>query len=178
MAAPSLRVIFTQSAWSDLEEIAAYWTERDEPERGGQYAQDLPAEAIRQLSEPGIARAVDWAAYDRYRERLAGFVPRVRDLGLRRIWAATIDYTPDHMPIIGPAITPEGRLLAGVTVAAAAGHGMMWGPGISRAATDLIVRGTTDVLDVTDLGLDRFDAAGRSRLATDPVTLPYPVGED
>jgi len=56
MAAPSLRVIFTQSAWSDLEEIAAYWTERDEPERGGQYAQDLPAEAIRQLSEPGIAR--------------------------------------------------------------------------------------------------------------------------
>ena len=128
--------------------------------------------------EPGIARAVDWAAYERYRERLAGFVPRVRDLGLRRIWAATIDYTPDHTPIIGPAITPDGRLLDGVIVAAAAGHGMMWGPGISRAATDLVLRGSTDVLDVTDLGLDRFDAAGRSRLATDPVTLPYPVGTD
>ena len=35
MAAPSFRVVFTQSAWSDFEEIAAYWTERDEPERGG-----------------------------------------------------------------------------------------------------------------------------------------------
>ena len=42
----------------------------------------------------------------------------------------------------------------------------------------LVLRGTTDVLDVTDLGLDRFDAQGRSRLATDPVTLPYPVGTD
>ena len=52
MAAPSFRVIFTQSAWSDLEEIVAYWTERDEPERGEQYAPDLPAEAIRQLSDP------------------------------------------------------------------------------------------------------------------------------
>jgi sarcosine oxidase subunit beta len=33
------------------------------------------------------------------------------------------------------------------------------------------------VLDVSDLGLDRFDEAGRSRLATDPVSLPFP-GED
>lgn len=128
--------------------------------------------------QPGEAREIDWDAYARYRERLAGFVPRTRDQGLRRIWAATIDYTPDHTPIIGPAITPAGDRLDGVVVAAAGGHGMMWGPGISRAATDLLLRGRTDVLDVTDLGLDRFDAAGRSRLATDPVTLPYPTGAD
>lgn len=127
---------------------------------------------------PGEARAVDWAAYERYRERLAGYVPITRDLDLRRIWAATIDYTPDHAPIIGPAIRPDGSRLDGVTVAAAGGHGMMWGPGIARAATDLTLHGTTDVLDITDLGLDRFDDQGRSRLATDPVTLPYPVGTD
>ena len=54
--------------------------------------------------QPGEARSIDWAAYDRARARLAGFVPLTRDLGLRRIWAATIDYTPDHLPIIGPAI--------------------------------------------------------------------------
>ena len=34
-----------------------YWTDRDEPERGEQYAHDLPTEAIRQLSDPGTARA-------------------------------------------------------------------------------------------------------------------------
>lgn len=127
---------------------------------------------------PGEARAVDWAAYERYRERLAGYVPITRDLGLRRIWAATIDYTPDHAPIIGPAIRPDGYRLEGVTVAAAGGHGMMWGPGIARAAADLVLHGGTDVLDITDMGLDRFDQEGRSRLATDPVTLPYPVGAD
>ena len=127
---------------------------------------------------PGEAREVDWAAYDRYRERLAGYVSVTRDLGLRRIWAATIDYTPDHAPIIGPAMLPDGSRLAGVTVAAAGGHGMMWGPGISRASADLVLHGTTAVLDVSDLGLDRFDEQGRSRLATDPVTLPYPAGSD
>ena len=57
MAARSLRVIFTQSAWADLEEIVAHWTARDEPERGEKYAHDLPAEAVRQLSDPAIANA-------------------------------------------------------------------------------------------------------------------------
>jgi plasmid stabilization system protein ParE len=57
MAAQKFRVIFTQSAWNDLEEIVAYWTECDEPDRGEQYAHDLPSEAIRQLSDPGTALA-------------------------------------------------------------------------------------------------------------------------
>ena len=59
-------------------------------------------------------------------------------------------------------------------VASAGGHGMMWGPGISRAAADLVLTGTTDVVDATELGLDRFDEHGRSRLAPDPIALPYP----
>jgi sarcosine oxidase subunit beta len=113
--------------------------------------------------------------YDEARTRLAGFVPITRDLGLRRIWAATIDYTPDHLPILGPALTPDRAVLEGVTVASAGGHGMMWGPGVARAAADLVLTGRTDVLDVADLGLDRFDEHGRSRLATDPIALPFPV---
>jgi sarcosine oxidase subunit beta len=124
--------------------------------------------------QPGEAREVDWAAYERYRARLADYVPITRDLGLRKIWAATIDYTPDHLPILGPAIRPDGSLIGGVTVASAAGHGMMWGPGVARVAADLVLRGASDLIDVTDLGLDRFDADGRSRLATDPIALPFP----
>jgi len=125
--------------------------------------------------QPGEAREVDWAAYERYRARLAAYVPITRDLGLRRIWAATIDYTSDHLPILGPAIRPDGSPIDGVMVASAAGHGMMWGPGAARVAADLALRGTTDLIDVTDLGLDRFDAEGRSRLATDPIALPFPT---
>jgi len=57
MAAESFRVVFTQSSWTDLEEIVAYWSERDEPERGEKYAHDLPQEAIHQLSKPALARS-------------------------------------------------------------------------------------------------------------------------
>jgi sarcosine oxidase subunit beta len=51
---------------------------------------------------------------------------------------------------------------------------MMWGPGVAKAAADLVVHGTTEVVDVADLGLDRFDEQGRSRLAPDPIALPFP----
>ena len=105
-------------------------------------------------------------------------VPATRGLALRRIWAATIDYTPDHLPILGPALTPDGARVEGVTVASAGGHGMMWGPGVARVAADLVTRGRTDVIDVAELGLDRFDAEGRSRLASDPIALPFPVAAD
>jgi sarcosine oxidase subunit beta len=40
---------------------------------------------------------------------------------------------------------------------------------------DLVVVGKTSVAEVHDLGLDRFDDQGRSRLPTDPIALPFPV---
>jgi sarcosine oxidase, subunit beta len=124
---------------------------------------------------PGEARAIDWDYYDLMRSRLAGLVPATRDLGLRRIWAATIDFTPDHLPIVGPALDEHGRPIDGVTVASAGGHGMMWGPGVARVAADLALRGHTSLIDASELGLDRFDDDGRSRLAADPIALPFPA---
>jgi sarcosine oxidase, subunit beta len=105
-------------------------------------------------------------------------VPVTRGLGLRKIWAATIDYTPDHLPILGPALRPDGSVIGGVTIASAAGHGMMWGPGVARVAADLAVDGATSLIDVADYGLDRFDEQGRSRLAPDSVALPFPAAAD
>ena len=128
--------------------------------------------------QPGEARSIDWAAFERWRERLAGFVPLTRELGVRKVWCATIDYTPDHLPILGPAITPDGEGLDGVTIASGGGHGMMWGPAVARVATELALWGVTGIVDVTDLGLDRFDEHGRSRLAPDPIALPFPASAD
>src|SRR5580658_8875780 len=137
-----------------------YWR----PEEGGLlFGMSNPDEP------PGEGREVDEGYLAKMRARLAELVPVTAGLGLRRIWAATIDYTPDHLPIIGPA---PG--LSGVTVAAAGGAGMMWGPAIARAAADVALTGSSDVLDVSPLGLDRFDENGRSRLATDPIALPFP----
>jgi sarcosine oxidase, subunit beta len=122
---------------------------------------------------PGKARTIDDAYLDKMRQRLADLVPVTAGLGLRRTWAATIDFTPDHLPILGPALTEDGPL-AGVTVAAAGGAGMMWGPAVARAAADIALTGGTDVVDISDLGLDRFDSAGNSRLPADPIALPFP----
>ncbi len=124
---------------------------------------------------PGPAREIDWPYLRRMRRRLDALVPAVRGLGLRRAWAATIDFTPDHLPILGPAITPVSERIDGLWVASPGGHGMMWGPGVSRVAADLVLHGRSELIDTTDLGLDRFDAEGRSRLATDPIALPFPV---
>ncbi|MGO8959919.1 MAG: NAD(P)/FAD-dependent oxidoreductase [Streptosporangiaceae bacterium] len=141
-----------------------YWR----PEEGGLlFGMSNPDEA------PGETVHVDEAYLALMRLRLAELVPVTASLGLRRTWAATIDYTPDHLPIIGPAIAGD-RVLTGATVAAAGGAGMMWGPAVARAAADVALTGRSDVVDVTDLGLDRFDAAGNSKLATDPIALPFP----
>jgi sarcosine oxidase subunit beta len=122
---------------------------------------------------PGPSREFDWDYFELMRQRVAKLLPATAGLGLQRAWAATIDFTPDHLPILGPVID-EGGPVAGTTVAAAGGHGMMWGPGVARAAADLALDGRTDVIDVGDLGLDRFDEHGRSRLAPDPIALPFP----
>jgi sarcosine oxidase, subunit beta len=142
-----------------------YWR----PEEGGLlFGMSNPDEP------PGEAREIDWPYMEKMRGRLGELVPLTAGLGLRRAWAATIDYTPDHLPILGPALGADGPL-AGVTVASAGGHGMMWGPAVARVAADLALGGETSVIDdVTSLGLDRFDADGRSRLDPDPIALPFP----
>jgi sarcosine oxidase subunit beta len=122
---------------------------------------------------PGPAREFDWDYFALMRTRVSQLLPVTAGLPLRRAWAATIDYTPDHLPILGPLLR-DGAPVLGTVVAAAGGHGMMWGPGVARAAADLALHGRTDLLDVTELGLDRFDADGRSKLAADPIALPFP----
>ncbi|MCP9272008.1 NAD(P)/FAD-dependent oxidoreductase [Mycolicibacterium arenosum] len=122
---------------------------------------------------PGKAVDFDTGYYRKARDRIEYLFPAVRGLGLRRSWAATIDYTPDHLPILGPLLADDGPV-DGVVVASPAGHGMMWGPAVAQVAADVTLTGTCDWLDLTDLGLDRFDADGNSRVAPEPISLPFP----
>lgn len=127
--------------------------------------------------KPGPAMQIDFPYLRRMQRHLNLLVPASRGLGIRKAWAATIDYTPDHLPILGPLITTEGDVIDGVTVASPGGHGMMWGPAVAKVAADLALKGRTKVVDVTDLGLDRFDEHGRSRFH-DKVALPFPADLD
>ncbi|MGB3354186.1 MAG: FAD-dependent oxidoreductase [Mycobacterium sp.] len=122
---------------------------------------------------PGPAIDFDTDYFLTAQKRIESLLPAVVGLGLRRSWAATIDYTPDHLPILGPLLTDDGPV-QGTVVASAAGHGMMWGPAVAQVAAELTKFGECDWLDLTDLGLDRFDADGNSRLAPEPISLPFP----
>jgi sarcosine oxidase subunit beta len=146
-----------------------YWR----PEEGGLlWGMSNPRET------PGEAREIDWRYLRRAQRRLQRLLPATAELGIRRVWAATIDYTPDHLPLLGPLIQRDGTEVDGVTIASAGGHGMMWGPAVARVAADLALTGSTDVVErAEDLRMDRFDERGRSPFV-DPVALPFPVDVD
>jgi sarcosine oxidase, subunit beta len=146
-----------------------YWR----PEEGGfLWGMSNPDET------PGPARAIDWPYLRKMQRRLRRLVPATEGLGLKKVWAATIEYTPDHLPLAGPLILRDGTCVDGAAIASACGHGMMWGPAVSRLSTDLLLQGRTDVVErPEDLRMDRFDEHGRSPFV-DPVALPFPIQVD
>jgi glycine/D-amino acid oxidase-like deaminating enzyme len=146
-----------------------YWR----PEEGGfLWGTSNPSE------EPGPGRTIDWKYLRKVERRLHKLVPATRELGVKKVWAATIEYTPDHLPLLGPLVQRDGTEVDGVTIASACGHGMMWGPAVSRIAVDLAMKGTTDVVEEPDaFRMDRFDEDGNPPFV-DPVALPFPVKVD
>jgi glycine/D-amino acid oxidase-like deaminating enzyme len=146
-----------------------YWR----PEEGGfLWGMSNPNEA------PGPGRAIDWAYLRKMERRLNRLVPATKGLGLKKVWAATIEYTPDHLPLAGPLVLRDGTCVDGVAIASACGHGMMWGPAVSRISVDLALEGSTSIVErPEDLRMDRFDEHGSSPFV-DPVALPFPVQVD
>jgi sarcosine oxidase subunit beta len=126
---------------------------------------------------PGPARAIDRTYLRRMERRLNRLIPATKGLGTKKVWAATIEYTPDHLPILGPVLTREGVEIEGTTLACACGHGMMWGPAVARVAADLALTGTSNLVDPAVYRMDRFDERGRSPF-NDPVALPFPAVAD
>ena len=81
-----------------------YWR----PEEGGVlWGMSNPDEAARRGDRVrlGLLRADAAPGWRRWCRSTAG-------LGLRKAWAATIDFTPDHLPILGPLLTADGPVPA------------------------------------------------------------------
>ena len=110
--------------------------------------------------------------------RLNRLMPATRGLGMKKVWAATIEYTPDHLPLLGQLVLRDGTEVDGATIASACGHGMMWGPAVSRIAVDHVLGEATHVVErPQDFRMDRFDEHGVPPFV-DPVALPFPVRVD
>lgn len=110
----------------------------------------------------------DWDFHERMRPVWEGAFPALLDQPISRVWAASIDYTPDHLPVIDEAPGVPGCYLL-----AAGGHGMMCGPGLGEAMAELIVTGTVEELPPDEIRLVRF-AEGATRPPKDQIALPFP----
>jgi sarcosine oxidase subunit beta len=74
----------------------------------------------------------------------------------RRAWAGLYEMTPDHHAIIGSAPNVEGLYFAN----GFSGHGVMHSPASGRITADLVLSGHSELIDASQLSVDRF-AEGR-----------------
>lgn len=106
----------------------------------------------------GFKTEFDASFIEKILTRAADRVPCLVDAEVnpRRAWAGLYEMTPDHHAIIGPAPSVAGLYF----VNGFSGHGVMHSPASGRITADLILRGRSDLVDASLLGVERF-AAGR-----------------
>jgi sarcosine oxidase, subunit beta len=107
----------------------------------------------------GFKTDFDTSFIEKILTRAADRVPSLVDAAVnpRRAWAGLYEMTPDHHAIIGPAPGIEGLYF----VNGFSGHGVMHSPASGRVTADLILSGHSDLIDVSQLSVERF-AQGRS----------------
>ncbi len=103
---------------------------------------------------PGFKMDFDPAFIEKVLTRAASRVPVFENLAVnpKRAWAGLYEMTPDHHPILGPVPEAAGLYLA----TGFSGHGVMHAPATGKILSDLILAGTTDLIDAGLLSLDRF----------------------
>jgi sarcosine oxidase, subunit beta len=107
---------------------------------------------------PGFKTDFDESFVEKILTRAATRVPCLVDAEVnpRRAWAGLYEMTPDHHSIIGPAPNIEGLFF----VNGFSGHGVMHSPAAGRVTADLILHGSSDLINASQLSVERF-AAGK-----------------
>jgi sarcosine oxidase subunit beta len=103
---------------------------------------------------PGFKTEFDQAFVEKILTRAADRVPIFENLAVnpKRAWAGLYEVTPDHHPILGAVPQVPGFFLAN----GFSGHGVMHAPATGKILCDLILRGTTELIDADLLSLSRF----------------------
>ncbi len=107
---------------------------------------------------PGYRTDFDPAFIEKVLTRAAARVPVFENLAVnpKRAWAGLYEMTPDHHCILGPVEQVRGLFLAN----GFSGHGVMHAPATGKVLSDLILTGSTSVVNPELVNLSRF-AAGR-----------------
>lgn len=91
-----------------------------------------------------LEEIIDYASYR---------APALEEAGLMTSWAGIRPSTPDEEPILGQA----PHLAGFINDCGWGGHGVMDAPAAGMALAELIVDGTATTLDISHLGVERFD---------------------
>jgi len=104
--------------------------------------------------KPGFKTDFDPAFIEKILVRAANRVPCFENLAVnpKRAWAGLYEMTPDHHPILGPVRDVSGFFCAN----GFSGHGVMHAPATGKILADLILNGTTNLIDAELLSLSRF----------------------
>jgi len=107
---------------------------------------------------PGYKTELEPSFIEKILVRAADRVPIFENLAVnpKRAWAGLYEMTPDHHPILGEAPGVTGFFLAN----GFSGHGVMHAPATGKVLSDLILTGTTGLIDASLLSPSRF-AEGR-----------------
>jgi sarcosine oxidase subunit beta len=107
---------------------------------------------------PGYKTDFDPSFIEKILTRAADRVPIFENVEInpKRAWAGLYEMTPDHHPILGESPEVPGFFFAN----GFSGHGVMHSPATGKILSDLILTGTTDLIDASLLNFSRF-AEGR-----------------
>ena len=81
--------------------------------------------------------------------------PPVEEAAIEHTWVGLYEMTPDRHPIIGQAPGVAGFYLAN----GFSGHGFQHAPVVGKLLAELIVEGAARTVDISSLGLERFESA-------------------
>ncbi len=107
---------------------------------------------------PGFKTDFEPSFIEKVLTRAAERVPMFENLAVnpKRAWAGLYEVTPDHHCILGAVDEAQGLFLAN----GFSGHGVMHAPSTGKIVSDLILTGSTDIVNPELLSLNRF-ATGR-----------------
>jgi sarcosine oxidase subunit beta len=108
--------------------------------------------------KPGFKTHFDRGFIEKILMHAVDRVPAFEELEVNpsRTWAGLYEMTPDHHPVLGEAPAVGGFYFAN----GFSGHGVMHSPATGKILADLILKGTTDLIDARLLDYARF-AEGR-----------------
>lgn len=125
-------------------------------ERGGKIFAGLHWEAYGDTEAPvdpdNYNQKVDSDYVEKLAERLLETAPGFSNLGLQNGWAGTYPITPDTRPIIGELEEVKGFF----NCIGFGGNGVQLSPVFGEAVADLIVEGSTSVIDAAKYDIKRF----------------------